>query len=62
MSDDWRARREAMGLTRRDVALVAGVNLRTLALIETGRRRMTPGLGRWLTWVYARELRRRTTA
>lgn len=59
---DWRARREATGLTRREVALVAGVNLRTLARIERGERRITPGLAAWLTWVYARELRHRTTA
>ena len=56
--DDWRARREATGLSRRAVAALSGVNRRTLELIETGRRRMTPGLGRWLAWLYDREMRR----
>lgn len=56
--DDWRARREATGLTRREAAYLAGVNVRTLARIERGERRITPGLAGWLAWIYARELRR----
>jgi len=55
---DWRARREATGLTRREVVVLAGVNLRTLELIETGKRRCTPGLAKWLGWIYDREQRR----
>jgi transcriptional regulator with XRE-family HTH domain len=50
---DWRARREAAGLTRREVASMAGVSLRTLERIERGERRATPGLARWLTRLYS---------
>lgn len=53
-----RAARERAGLTRRGAAALAGVNPRTLALIEAGARRATPGLERWLRWVYGRGARR----
>lgn len=53
-----RALRESANLSQREAALLAGVNHRTLQLVETGRRRATPGLAAWLAWIYGRERRR----
>jgi transcriptional regulator with XRE-family HTH domain len=50
---DWRAQREAAGLTRREAACLTGVNLRTLQLLEQGKRKATPGLAAWLARAYA---------
>lgn len=58
MTSEWRALREAARLTQTEAAALAGVNKRTLQHLERGERRATPGLERWLRWVYFREARR----
>lgn len=59
---DLRALRERAGLSQTDAAIVAGIDKRTLQRYERGERRATPGVARWLHWVYGREIKRRERA